>query len=179
MPWHDISCVVAGRAAMDVSMTFIHRWVMHKKSAGGAEMNIHMVPAPRRRIDPADRASTTSGERAPGGSDVDAPRGSFTVEGKEAQEGRRCNELEGAPGGSDHTRGYNGCHIGTPYPVWKFFGGFDNAEVQVLRSQATWSGGTRIDNSIYRAYLDQIKNSKHLIYIENQVRRRWGRGSRG
>ena len=168
MPWHDISCVVAGRAAMDVSMTFIQRWVKHKNSPGGAEMNIHMVPAPRRRIDPADRASVTSG------SDVNAPRGSFTAEGKAAQEGgRRCNELEGAPEGGVHTRGHNGCHIGTPYPVWKFFGGFDNAEVQVLRSQATWSGGTRIDNSIYRAYLDQIKNSKHLIYIENQVSRRW------
>ena len=42
------------------------------------------------------------------------------------------------------------------------------ANVQVLRSVDNWSAGQPHEDSIYKAYLDVIKNAKHYIYIENQ-----------
>ena len=42
------------------------------------------------------------------------------------------------------------------------------AKVQTLRSAAGWSGWRTIENSIQRAYIEAINNSKHYIYIENQ-----------
>lgn len=43
-------------------------------------------------------------------------------------------------------------------------------KVQVLRSSGKWSVGEEVEQSIQNAYIEGIQNSKHLIYIENQVR---------
>ncbi|CAG8498943.1 7241_t:CDS:10, partial [Ambispora leptoticha] len=40
--------------------------------------------------------------------------------------------------------------------------------VQLLRSSADWSSGIKLELSIYNAYIDLIRKSKHFIYIENQ-----------
>ncbi|CAG8492249.1 5229_t:CDS:10 [Ambispora gerdemannii] len=40
--------------------------------------------------------------------------------------------------------------------------------VQLLRSSAEWSSGVKQELSIYNAYIDLIRKSKHFIYIENQ-----------
>jgi len=47
------------------------------------------------------------------------------------------------------------------------FNGYD-VMVQVLRSVDQWSSEEDLEVSIYNAYLDTIKRSKHFIYIENQ-----------
>lgn len=39
---------------------------------------------------------------------------------------------------------------------------------QVLRSSAEWSHGIPTEHSIQNAYIEQIQNSEHFIYIENQ-----------
>jgi len=44
----------------------------------------------------------------------------------------------------------------------------ENVNIQVLRSVADWSSGQPHEYSIYNAYIDAIRNSKHFIYIENQ-----------
>uniref|UniRef100_A0A914Y9H0 Uncharacterized protein n=1 Tax=Panagrolaimus superbus TaxID=310955 RepID=A0A914Y9H0_9BILA len=42
-------------------------------------------------------------------------------------------------------------------------------ELQLLRSVSRWSALTdKTEDSIHRAYVSLIKNSKHYIYIENQ-----------
>mmetsp|Transcript_13874 Transcript_13874/g.30604 ORF Transcript_13874/g.30604 Transcript_13874/m.30604 type:complete len:479 (+) Transcript_13874:1-1437(+) len=46
--------------------------------------------------------------------------------------------------------------------------GHGSCRVQLLRSVGKWSTGTRTEHSILSAYLDAIKNSTHLVYIENQ-----------
>ncbi|KAK9728794.1 hypothetical protein K7432_000759 [Basidiobolus ranarum] len=43
-----------------------------------------------------------------------------------------------------------------------------NCKVQVLRSSGQWSSGIETEHSIYTAYLENIRNAKHFIYIENQ-----------
>ena len=47
--------------------------------------------------------------------------------------------------------------------------GLRDCNVQILRSSSEWSAGnTNTENSILKAYLDKISNSKYYIYIENQ-----------
>ncbi|KAF8965990.1 hypothetical protein BGZ46_000489 [Entomortierella lignicola] len=41
-------------------------------------------------------------------------------------------------------------------------------KVQILRSSTTWSQGIELEHSIQTAYLTNIENAKHFIYIENQ-----------
>lgn len=41
-------------------------------------------------------------------------------------------------------------------------------QVQVIRSVGDWSLGCPTENSIYEAYIELIRDSKHFIYIENQ-----------
>ena len=41
-------------------------------------------------------------------------------------------------------------------------------KIQVIRSVGDWSLGCPTENSIYEAYIELIKSSKHFIYIENQ-----------
>ena len=43
-----------------------------------------------------------------------------------------------------------------------------NVNIQVLRSVDDWSAAQTHEESIYNAYIEAIKNSKHFIYIENQ-----------
>ncbi|KAL4928118.1 phospholipase D/nuclease [Aspergillus undulatus] len=43
-----------------------------------------------------------------------------------------------------------------------------SADCQLVRSVSLWSDGTPTENSIYHAYVDVIKKSKHFVYIENQ-----------
>ncbi|ORY06329.1 phospholipase D/nuclease [Basidiobolus meristosporus CBS 931.73] len=43
-----------------------------------------------------------------------------------------------------------------------------SCKVQVLRSCGQWSGGTETEQSIYTAYVENIRNARHFIYIENQ-----------
>ena len=54
---------------------------------------------------------------------------------------------------------------------WQFPGGFEGAKVQVVRSLGGWAGspGQSTEHSIKNAYQKLIKESKHYIYIENQV----------
>ncbi|SPR00024.1 unnamed protein product (mitochondrion) [Plasmodiophora brassicae] len=40
--------------------------------------------------------------------------------------------------------------------------------VQVVRSMGTWSGASRLDKSIYGAYLHAVTSAEKYIYIENQ-----------
>ena len=40
--------------------------------------------------------------------------------------------------------------------------------VQVIRSMDLWSGASRLDRSIYGAYLKAVNSAQHYIYIENQ-----------
>lgn len=43
------------------------------------------------------------------------------------------------------------------------------ADCQILRSASNWSTGIRaVESSIHSAYIDNIVNAKHYIYIENQ-----------
>jgi len=52
------------------------------------------------------------------------------------------------------------------FPV---FGNLTNCDIQVVRSCSSWStGGQKTESSIYECYLENIKKSKHFIYIENQ-----------
>ena len=44
----------------------------------------------------------------------------------------------------------------------------NNLKIQVLRSVGEWSAGQPNETSIYNAYLHEIQNAKHFIYIENQ-----------
>eukprot|EP01128_Nolandella_sp_AFSM9_P005911 TRINITY_DN2951_c0_g1_i2.p1 TRINITY_DN2951_c0_g1~~TRINITY_DN2951_c0_g1_i2.p1 ORF type:complete len:528 (-),score=79.17 TRINITY_DN2951_c0_g1_i2:406-1989(-) len=41
-------------------------------------------------------------------------------------------------------------------------------DAQVVRSIGKWSGGTRMESSIYGAYLDLINEAQHFVYVENQ-----------
>ncbi|KAG0020131.1 hypothetical protein BGZ80_004721 [Entomortierella chlamydospora] len=41
-------------------------------------------------------------------------------------------------------------------------------KVQLLRSSTTWSQGVDLEHSIQTAYLNNIENAEHFIYIENQ-----------
>ncbi|KAF9345053.1 hypothetical protein BGX26_003605 [Mortierella sp. AD094] len=41
-------------------------------------------------------------------------------------------------------------------------------KVQILRSSTTWSQGVELEHSIQTAYLTNIENAEHFIYIENQ-----------
>jgi len=43
-----------------------------------------------------------------------------------------------------------------------------NLTIQVLRSVGKWSAGQPHEASIYNAYLQEIQNAEHFIYIENQ-----------
>ncbi|XP_028402256.1 phospholipase D zeta 1-like [Dendronephthya gigantea] len=49
-----------------------------------------------------------------------------------------------------------------------FKSGGHNVSIQMLRSVDNLSAGVKHEDSIYRAYLDAIKNAQHFIYIENQ-----------
>eukprot|EP00795_Rhopilema_esculentum_P005283 gene5283-436_t len=42
------------------------------------------------------------------------------------------------------------------------------ADCQILRSASRWSAGISTEDSIHKAYIETIRNSKHFIYIENQ-----------
>ncbi|OJD30463.1 phospholipase d [Diplodia corticola] len=46
--------------------------------------------------------------------------------------------------------------------------GTGEAAIQLTRSCAEWSHGCTVEHSIQNAYIENIKNSKHFIYIENQ-----------
>ncbi|RJE27210.1 phospholipase [Aspergillus sclerotialis] len=39
---------------------------------------------------------------------------------------------------------------------------------QIVRSSADWSSGILVEHSIQNAYIEMIRNAKHLVYIENQ-----------
>ena len=54
-------------------------------------------------------------------------------------------------------------------PKWKFPKSTQGMHVQVLRSLSNWSGGSRLEVSIYRAYLNLIESAKTSIYIESEV----------
>jgi len=43
MPWHDIGCMVAGRAARDVARHFIQRWNFTKLSKQKANNNYPLI----------------------------------------------------------------------------------------------------------------------------------------
>jgi phosphatidylserine/phosphatidylglycerophosphate/cardiolipin synthase-like enzyme len=46
---------------------------------------------------------------------------------------------------------------------------YQNLKVQIVRSACHWSLGlSTIENSIYQAQVDAIKNSQHMVYVENQ-----------
>jgi len=54
-------------------------------------------------------------------------------------------------------------------PKWEFPESVRGLQVQLLRSMSRWSGGARLETSIYRAYLDLIEKAKTSIYIESEV----------
>lgn len=54
-------------------------------------------------------------------------------------------------------------------PVPRLIDESGTCKVQLLRSVGKWSVGTaQTEMSIFNAYVDAIRNAKHLIYIENQ-----------
>lgn len=47
--------------------------------------------------------------------------------------------------------------------------GFGDCSVQIVRSVCSWSAGTAApEQSIYKAYIDLIRNAEHTIFIQNQ-----------
>lgn len=47
--------------------------------------------------------------------------------------------------------------------------GYADCNVQIVRSVCSWSGGTAApEQSIYKAYIDLIRNAEHSIFIQNQ-----------
>lgn len=47
--------------------------------------------------------------------------------------------------------------------------GFQDCSVQIVRSVCSWSAGTATpEQSIYKAYIDLIRNAEHTIFIQNQ-----------
>eukprot|EP01132_Coremiostelium_polycephalum_P014983 gene14983-18143_t len=42
-----------------------------------------------------------------------------------------------------------------------------DCQIQIVRSACTWSVGTEVEDSCYKAYIALIKNAQHFIYIQN------------
>ena len=49
-------------------------------------------------------------------------------------------------------------------------GGQGTVHAQIVRSSADWSSGILTEQSIQNAYCQIIRDAKHYVYIENQVR---------
>lgn len=142
MPWHDIHSCVFGQAAQDAAENFILRWNAHNAEDAENPKHQPIWPKPFFKVAAAGGGGATANSAASRGS------------GGGNKEGTPTTPLSY----TDRDMAYGATNPNPTFPC----------KVQVLRSAAEWSGWRTIENSIQRAYIDAINNSKHLVYIENQ-----------
>lgn len=158
MGWSDVALNINGPVVADLQEHFVQRWnyIFHEKykikNDGRFErLKIEKNPSPPRREDD----DLAYGEGEGGGF-----RKTLTNLSHHAH-----HQFERA----EHHLGY-----GNREPEREQHGGSNDrsgsgpAAIQLTRSCAQWSHGVQVEHSIQNAYIENIKNSKHFIYIENQ-----------
>jgi phospholipase D1/2 len=145
-PWRDIACQVWGAAATDVARHFVERWD-HARRLMGLNYDTFYDLCPALELQAPDRpllfGSVTAGT---------APSAEAALRSLEAAVAKPCPEYRNrsAPRQMAARDSQN------------------LSSVQVLRSVARWSCGSRHESSIHAAYCALIENAQDTLYIENQ-----------
>ncbi|KAL1649128.1 hypothetical protein SLS58_001700 [Diplodia intermedia] len=159
MGWSDVALSMNGPIVADLQEHFTQRWnyIFHEKYKikNDGRFERLSVKKPAARQEDNDLAY---GEEQEGGYGFRKTLTSFSHHAhhqfERAGHHLGYGQQEGAEG--EH-------HVGSNDRA-----GTGEAAIQLTRSCAEWSHGCKVEHSIQNAYIENIKNSKHFVYIENQ-----------
>lgn len=146
MGWTDVALSMGGRIVNDLVSHFVDRWnfVLEDKYAAKDPDNYH----------PLSGGGLSSAEGVMGAPSSAPDEDSTDVFSHEHPEGH-------ATSGDMHVQLVRRYVSSDP---------LRRCLIVDLCSCTDWSSGHETENSIYNAYIEAIKSSKHFVYIENQVR---------
>ncbi|OMJ28979.1 Phospholipase D1, partial [Smittium culicis] len=161
MPWHDNQIQLVGLISRDISRHFIERWNFIKRFKSKHRKNVPLL------FPMEEQSFAKSTEHIPFTSfkNSDYNNNKKIINSNKAN--IRTNITNSGPHSNNHQHPYSPDET-TLVSSYVSKNRLYNCLAQITRSSAEWSSGIEKEASIYTAYLDLIKNSKHYIYIQNQ-----------
>ncbi|OMJ16123.1 Phospholipase D1 [Smittium culicis] len=161
MPWHDNQIQLVGLISRDISRHFIQRWNFIKRFKSKHRKNVPLL------FPMEEQSFAKSTEHIPRSSfkNSDYNNNKKTIDSNNVK--IRTNISKTDPHCNNHQHPYSPDET-TLVSNYVSKNKLYNCLVQITRSSAEWSSGIEKEASIYTAYIDLIKNSKHYIYIQNQ-----------
>ncbi|KAL1619800.1 hypothetical protein SLS54_006396 [Diplodia seriata] len=159
MGWSDVALSMNGPIVADLQEHFTQRWnyIFHEKYKIKNDGRFERLSVKKPAAQQEDN-DLAYGEEQEGGYGF---RKTFTSLSHHAHHGLERAGHHLGYGQEEGTEGEH--HVGSNDRA-----GTGEAAIQLTRSCAEWSHGCKVEHSIQNAYIENIKNSKHFIYIENQ-----------